>query len=139
MIRYSDSEVLKESDVKFLYSACEWWHAKIPQRTLRALEGGWRCITAWDEDNLVGLVYAISDGELYAYVTHALVHPEYRRQGIGTELMRRLMEGTEEFESIVTISATSEARQFYETVGFTLMEPGPRLEPQPMQRFKCPV
>ena len=30
--------------------------------------------------------------------------------------MRRLMEGTEEFENIVTIAATPEARQFYEEV-----------------------
>ena len=90
-----------------LYSACEWWHSKIPWWTLRVLEGAWRCITAWDEDKLVGLAYAISDGELYAYVTYVLVHPEYRRQCIDTGLMRRLMVETEEFENIVTIAARS--------------------------------
>jgi len=139
MIKYSNNEIPKEADIEFLYSACKWWHAKIPQRMIRALKGAWRYVTAWDDDELVGLIYAISDGELYAYITHVLVHPQYRRRGIGTGLMHRLIKDTEKFENIVIIAATPEARQFYETVGFSLMKPGPGMKPQTLQRFKCPI
>ena len=88
---------------------------------------------------LVGLGSAISDDELYAYVTHLLVHPDYRRQGIGSELMRRLLSGTEEFENVVTTALTAEARSFYEAIGFSEMKASATIEPHAMQRFKRPV
>ena len=72
-------------------------------------------------------------------MTHLLVHPDYRRQGIGSELMRRLLSGTEEFENVVTTALTAEARSFYEAIGFSEMKASATIEPHAMQRFKRPV
>ena len=138
-IKYGDSRVPTVEDIEFLYGACEWWHAEIPARTVSALEGSWRCVTARESGRLIGLVSAISDGELYAYVTHVLVHPQYRRMGVGSELMRLLLRGTEAYENVVTTTLTAEGKAFYESVGMREMEAGPTIEPHTMQRFRRPV
>ena len=42
-------------------------------------------------DRVVGFITAISDGVLAAYIPLLEVLPDYRGQGIGTELVRRLL------------------------------------------------
>jgi ribosomal protein S18 acetylase RimI-like enzyme len=60
---------------------------------LRILEGSSNVVLAWDEDSgaVVGFVNAISDGVLCAYIPLLEVLPAYRRQGIGSELMKRML------------------------------------------------
>lgn len=47
---------------------------------------------AWDGDVLVGSVRVLTDGYFLATVPEILVAPEYRRRGIGRELMRLALE-----------------------------------------------
>ena len=74
--------------------------------------------TAWDGHKLIGVASAISDGVLYAYVPHLPVHSDYWGRGIGTELMRRLLVGTEDFEGIGLMTHSAKAQSFYESLGF---------------------
>lgn len=46
-------------------------------------------ITAWDHDKLVGCIRILSDGYLFGTISEILVLKEYRKQGIGRELMDR--------------------------------------------------
>lgn len=48
-------------------------------------------VLAWDEGTIIGFTYAISDGVLAAYVPLLEVRPERQGEGIGTELVNRLM------------------------------------------------
>src|SRR5687767_2696830 len=45
-------------------------------------------IGAWDGGKLVGSVRILSDGYFFSTVPEVMVDPEYRRQGIGRELLR---------------------------------------------------
>jgi ribosomal protein S18 acetylase RimI-like enzyme len=47
---------------------------------------------AWDGDGLVGSVRVLTDGHFLATVPEIFVLPEYRRRGIGRELMRLALE-----------------------------------------------
>jgi GNAT superfamily N-acetyltransferase len=49
-------------------------------------------IGAWIDGRLVGSVRILSDGYLLNTVSEMIVDPDYRRRGIGTELMRRALE-----------------------------------------------
>ena len=46
-------------------------------------------VCAYDSDRLVGWVYVAWDGLQHAFLLDPTVHPEYRRLGIGRELVHR--------------------------------------------------
>jgi len=49
-------------------------------------------IAAYDGDHLVGVLRMLTDGHEWTVVTDFLVEPSYRRQGIGSALMRRAVD-----------------------------------------------
>lgn len=60
---------------------------------LKLLENSYGIVLAIDEQiqQVVGFITAISDGVLSAYIPLLEVLPEYQNQGIGSELIRRMM------------------------------------------------
>ena len=98
-----------------------WPRPPAPERHLATLRGSYRTVIALDEEagTVVGFVNAISDGVLSAFVPLLEVLPSYRGRGIGTELVRRLLEELEGLYSIDVV-CDEELRPFYERFG---MEP----------------
>lgn len=74
-------------------------------------------VTAWDGDRLVGCVRVLSDGHFRSVIFDLAVLPEYQRQGIGRELVRRCRERYPTAEWLVQ---TDEAKGFYERIGFAV-------------------
>ena len=74
-------------------------------------------VTAWDNDLLVGCVRVLSDGVFRSVILDLAVLPEYQKQGIGRELVRRCRERYPGSEWLVQ---TDKARKFYEKIGFTV-------------------
>ena len=68
--------------------------APSPERRLAILHGSDRVVLAREAGSkrLVGFVTALTDGVLSAYIPLLEVLPEYQGAGVGTELMRRLLE-----------------------------------------------
>jgi GNAT superfamily N-acetyltransferase len=60
---------------------------------LRLLQQSYRVVLAVDDQSsrVVGFINAISDGVLCAYIPLLEVLPEYQMQGIGDELVRRML------------------------------------------------
>lgn len=117
-IEYSDTRDIPIESVLGLYRANNWSAADRPEELHRALLNSHSLITAWDGETLVGLANAISDGSLVVYYPHTLVLPEYRRRGIGRELMTRLMARYSGFHQQILI-ADQQAAEFYRKCGFT--------------------
>lgn len=73
-------------------------------------------IGAWVGDRLVGSVRILSDGYFYSTVPEVMVDPEFRRQGIGCELLRRALDvapgGT------IYLGAQPGNERFFEQAGF---------------------
>ncbi|WP_404373335.1 GNAT family N-acetyltransferase [Kytococcus sedentarius] len=59
---------------------------------VRGAEGSAAVVTAWRGEEPVGLARVISDGHTIAYLQDVLVHPGVRRQGVASELVRRVFE-----------------------------------------------
>ena len=89
-----------------------------------ALEKSWYCLFAWDGDELVGTGRICTDGVLHAIVYDVIVAPDYQGQGIGAEIMRRIIEKCLEAQ-IGTIQLFSAAGKqgFYEKLGFAVRAP----------------
>lgn len=116
-IHYSDTRELALESILPLYSANEWSSAQKPKLLHKALLASHSLFTAWNGRRLVGLCNAISDGYLVVYYPHLLVLPEYQGQGIGTELVRRLMARYAGFHQHMLV-ADGRALDFYRKCGF---------------------
>ena len=93
MIAYETdaSRVTAENLVGFFVG---WPTAPSPDRHLALLRGSDHVVVARDSDTggVVGFVSAHGDGVLSACIPLLEVLPAYRGRGIGTELVRRLLE-----------------------------------------------
>lgn len=69
---------------------------------LRLLQGSYRAWLARDGETgpVVGFINATSDGVLSAFIPLLEVLPEWRKQGIGAELVRRMLHSLEHLYSI---------------------------------------
>ncbi|MCY4114103.1 MAG: GNAT family N-acetyltransferase [Chloroflexi bacterium] len=83
----------------------DWLRQPTPEAHLDILRGSANVVVAIDEesDQVVGFVTAISDGVLSAYISLLEVLPEYQGRGIGSELMRRLLEQLKDLYMVDTL------------------------------------
>ncbi len=99
-----------------------WPNPPTPETHLRVLQGSDYIGLAIDDEsgNVVGFVTAISDGVLSAYVPLLEVLPGWKGRGIGSELMRRMLERLEHIYA-VDLVCDPELQPFYRRFG---MQPG---------------
>jgi ribosomal protein S18 acetylase RimI-like enzyme len=74
-------------------------------------------VGAWDGGTLVGSVRVLTDGYFFATIPEILVDQDYRRRGIGRELIRRALLHAP--RGRLLLSAQPAAVGFYERIGCT--------------------
>lgn len=102
--------------VRQLYVAVGWW----PERQMEDIALVLRAelaFGAWDGDHLVGFTRVVSDGRLRAFIEDVVVHPDYRRLGIGSQLLKSVVQALDHIE-IVTLFCEPGLVPFYERHGF---------------------
>lgn len=82
----------------------------------RALAGSTETVSAWDDGSLVGFGRLIGDDATNAYISTVAVAPRWQDRGLGTRLMRALMEGCDEQKLLLEVRRGAE--EFYERLGF---------------------
>jgi GNAT superfamily N-acetyltransferase len=76
-------------------------------------------VCAYCGASLVGFAHVAWDGGLHAFLLDPTVHPEYRRRGIGTELVRRAAEAARaKGAAWLHVDYTPDLAPFYEGCGF---------------------
>jgi len=71
----------------------EGWPARpAPETHLKVLQGSNHVVVARDGTAVVGFINALSDGGFMAYIPLLEVLPAYRKRGIATELVERMLE-----------------------------------------------
>lgn len=94
-----------------------WPNPPSPETFHRLLAGSYRISLAVDErGRVVGFAQAISDGVLTAFVPLLEVLPEYQGRGLGTALMRHLLEQLGHLYA-VDLSCDDDVVPFYERLG----------------------
>ena len=66
---------------------------------------------------LVGFARVISDGCFHAYIDDVLIHPDYQREGLSSQLLTELLASLRHIETI-TLFCQPELVSFYERQGF---------------------
>lgn len=117
-ITISDRRDIDPEKIIDLYKANKWSSADKPTELYNALTNSHSLFSAWDNDKLVGVGNAISDGHLVVYYPHLLVHPDYQGKGIGQMIMDKMQEKYRNFH-MQMLTAGGKAIDFYQKIGFT--------------------
>lgn len=94
-----------------------WPSAPSPDKHLLLLRRSTHVALALDAGRVVGFANVLSDGVLSAYIPLLEVLPGYRRQGIGSELIRRLLAAVDGLYTVDVICDEA-VLPFYERLGF---------------------
>lgn len=80
-------------------------------------------LCAFDGDRLVGYAAVASNGVTDAYIQDVMVHPDCQGQGVGTQLMERILLRlkAEGIYMVSVIYGDHSLQAFYEKFGFTTM------------------
>lgn len=100
-------------DLQDLFRSVGWLFANYPERLKKAIDNSETVFTAWDDGKLVGLINAIDDSELTAYVHYLCVNPEYQGQGIGKNLLQRIKEKYKDYLYIILIAENEPLLKYY--------------------------
>ena len=93
-----------------------WPNPPTTTKHLAILQGSDHVVLAVDGARVVGFITAISDGVLSAYIPLLEVLPNYRQQGIGSELVRQMLEKVHGLYS-VDLVCDLELQEFYARLG----------------------
>jgi GNAT superfamily N-acetyltransferase len=74
-------------------------------------------ITAWDEDQLIGISRTLTDFAYVAYLADLAVDQKYQRSGIGKQLIEQTQSRLGP-ECMIVLLAAPKANEYYEHIGF---------------------
>ena len=118
-IIYKHNSSFTEDDILNLYDNVEWTnYTKNIKKLIRALNNSLYILTAWDENKLVGLIRIIGDGETIIYIQDILVLKEYQRQGIGSKLLKTVLDKYKNVrQKVLLTDDNNKTRLFYKANG----------------------
>jgi GNAT superfamily N-acetyltransferase len=115
-----------ELEIANLYRAGGWWKEEYDQRELpRLIRGSFLFAVAVDlkTGHAVGMGRVISDGVSDGYIQDLVVLPEYRKTGIGAQIVSTLVKKcVERGISWIGLIAEPDTEKFYLPFGFHPME-----------------
>lgn len=120
-ITYKDTHRFDPADLQKLFLSVEWSSGHYPDKLVRAMENFETVYTAWDDQKLIGLICAMDDGIMTAYVHYLLVHPDYQHLGIGRQLVEQIKNTYQDYLRIVLVAYNDEMG-FYQSCGFQKAE-----------------
>ena len=88
-----------------------------------ALNNSLYTVSIYDNDKIIGFGRLIGDGVCYFYIQDVMVVPAYQRQGIGTIIMKNIINKISEYKKInpdlrLYLGASKNKEKFYEKFGF---------------------
>ena len=89
-IIYKDTHDFNEKELQELFLSVEWSSGHYPDKLVVAMKNFKTVYTAWDNDKLIGLICAMDDGIMTAYIHYLLVNPDYQNLGIGKQLVEKI-------------------------------------------------
>ena len=112
-----------EEEILRLYSEVGWtaYTERMP-----ALREGYKnsmlILGAYENDELLGIIRAVGDGYTIVFIQDILVYPSRQRQGIGTALLKAVLDRYPEVRQIeLATDNTPKTIAFYKSLGFSEM------------------
>lgn len=116
-----DYTTYRENEILPLYSAVGWSNYIAKPEMLRgAYEGALCVLAAKFGDAVIGVLRAVGDGHSILYIQDIIVSPEHQRRGIGTRLLRCVLERFPQvYQVVLSTDDQPHTVAFYESIGFT--------------------
>lgn len=138
MITYSD---IKPDVETYLYLRSKVnWKVLSKEQAQKALDNSLKVVVAYDDGKPIGMGRIVGDGAVISYIQDLIVIPEAQKGGIGSGLIKRLidyvnsitMDGT---EMMLCLMCAKGREGFYEKHGF-IARPTDKLGPGMIQYIK---
>lgn len=123
-ITYTEEKRFSQEQVQTLFLSVGWVSGEYPSRLYKALKHSSTVISAWDKEQLVGLVRVLDDSEMVAYMHYVLVQPEYHGHGIAGTMIEMVKEKYKNYLYIEVMPEERKNASFYEKHGFQIMQDG---------------
>ena len=121
-ISYCTGRRINETDLRQLFTSVEWLSANYAQRMETAFQKAGTVVSAWYNGQLIGLVEALDDGELNAYIHYLLVRPDFQLRGVGSMLLEKIKEKYKDYLYVIVICEKKENIPFYQKMNFEIAE-----------------
>ncbi len=121
-IEYKFDKKFTEEQLERLFRSVDWVSANYADRLVKAIENSDTLVSAWVDGELIGLVNALDDGALTAYIHYLLVDPRYQGNGIASKMIGMLKEKYKDYLYLILIAENKEVVRFYEKVNFQAEE-----------------
>lgn len=123
-IVFTEEKKFTEKQVEDLFLSVNWVSGNYPSRLHKALKHSSTVITAWDNDRLVGLLRALDDSEMVAYIHYVLVHPDYQGNGIAGTMVEMIKDKYKNYLYIEIMPEERKNAAFYQKHDFQIMADG---------------
>ena len=120
-ITYCEKKEFSAAELQDLFLSVWWSSGQYPEKLAIALRNYETVVSAWDGERPVGMICALDDGVMTAYVHYLLVRPDYQGLGIGRHLVERVKEKYRDYLRIV-LNAYNSKLEFYRSCGFVACE-----------------
>jgi len=112
-----------EEEIRRLYTAVGW---TAYTENMSVLQEGYKnsmlTLAAYEGEELLGIIRAVGDGATIVFVQDILVFPDKQRQGIGTALLKAVVERYSNVRQIeLATDNTPKTVAFYKSMGFSEM------------------
>ncbi len=128
----SDTNRISWEELSRLYELAPLGKRRSPAKMELAFQNSLLKVFAFDADRLVGAGRAQSDGVWRAAIYDVAVLPTYQGQGIGSRIIRHLIQHAN--VDVITLHAAPGKEPFYETFGFRRMKTAMAIMPDPEER-----
>ena len=122
-ITYKDTKEFNAQELQDLFLSVHWSSGYHHEKLVIAMQNYSTVYSAWDGEKLVGLISVMDDGIMTAYIHYLLVDPDYQYNGIGKELIERVLKT---YQSYLRISLIANGNNvgFYENCEFKIDKKG---------------
>ena len=110
-----------EEEILGLYAAVGWTaYTDDPEALREGFARSLLTLAAYEDGRLAGLIRAVGDGSTIVFVQDILVHPDSQRKGIGSALLKAVLEKYSHVRQFTLVTdSTPETLAFYRSMGFT--------------------
>lgn len=120
-ILFKNCKNFTTTELAELFLSVGWSSGQYPEKLQVAMQNSDTVLSAWDKDELIGLMTAMSDGVMNVYFQYLLVKPEYQKMGIGRKLVDSMLQCYDGYLRKALISYNREI-EFYKNCGFKLRD-----------------